>query len=187
MIRYIPSSFSWKSIILPIVFVVAFVNPYVEILQFNNPVIFMLDHYALYAAGVLIGYKMFKGSIYSFILGIIPAVFWHVPYFFALAAAYIDFRALCEITLFLGGLLAGSFIYKMSLTLRIISLAVYMLGDTLLSIFFILAYPQYSNATYRFLSWSPGALPAVGIAMLIVMNLILVYSIIKIMKSAMIF
>jgi hypothetical protein len=147
----------------------------------------MLDHYALYAAGVIIGYKMFKGSIYSFFIGIIPAVFWHLPYFFALAAAFIEFRALCELTLFIGGVLAGSYIYKMSLTVRIISLAVYMLGDTLLSIFFILGYPQYSNAVYPFLSWSSGELPAVGIAMLIVMNLILVYSIIKIMKSAMIF
>ncbi|ARM75282.1 DUF1404 domain-containing protein [Acidianus manzaensis] len=183
MIRYNASSFSWKSFIFPIVLVVAFVNPITESLQFSNPIIYMLDHYALFAAGALIGYKILRTSIIEFLIGIIPAVFWHIPYFFALAAAFLPFRALCEFTLFAGGLLVGAYVPKMSLNVKIASLASYMLADTILSIFFILSYPQYSNVDYSFLQWSPGELPAVGISMFVVMNLILIYSIIKIMKS----
>lgn len=82
MIKHI-GGISFKYLAFPIALIIAFVNPYVESLQFINPLVFMLDHYALYAAGVLIGYKYFRGSIYSFLLGIIPAGFWHIPLFFA--------------------------------------------------------------------------------------------------------
>ncbi|AWR96791.1 DUF1404 domain-containing protein [Acidianus sulfidivorans JP7] len=183
MIRYNSSSLSWRNFVIPIALVVAFVNPYTEFLQFTNPIVYMLDHYALYAAGVLIGYKLFRGSIVEFILGLIPAVFWHIPYFFALGASFITFRALCEITLFGGGILAGAYIPKMSLNIKIASLASYMLADSILSIFFILSYPQYSNVDYSFLKWGPGALPPVGISMFVVMNLILIYAIVKIMRG----
>jgi Protein of unknown function (DUF1404). len=48
---------SKKPLIISLIFVLAFVNPYVELLQFTNPIAYMLDHYALYAAGLIAGYK----------------------------------------------------------------------------------------------------------------------------------
>ncbi|BBG24779.1 DUF1404 domain-containing protein [Sulfuracidifex tepidarius] len=187
MLEYNGRKFSVKNLALPSAFVIAFVNPFVERLQFYNPVAYMLDHYALYAAGAIIGYLFFKGSPISFLIGIIPAVFWHIPLFFALGASFIQYRVLCELTLFLGGILAGSYINSMSLGIKVTSLGLYMLGDSLLSIFFILGYPQYSNVDYSYLSWGPSSLPIVGITMFVVMNIVLIYTIIKIMQNAMIF
>ncbi|MEJ2777229.1 hypothetical protein DDW09_04595 [Sulfolobus sp. SCGC AB-777_L09] len=186
MIKHI-GGISFKYLAFPIALIIAFVNPYVESLQFINPLVFMLDHYALYTAGVLIGYKYFRGSIYSFLLGIIPAGFWHIPLFFALSAAFIPYRFLCEATLLLGGILAGSFIPKMTLGQKVIALGIYMLADSILSIFFILAYPQYSNAVYPFLGWGRSILPYVGIEMFIVMNVVLIYSIYKLMRNLSLF
>ncbi|EZQ04933.1 MULTISPECIES: DUF1404 domain-containing protein [Acidianus] len=178
---------SIKSLILPVVFVVTFVNPYVESLMFSNPIPYMLDHYALYAAGAIIGYKFFKTNFPEFILGLVPAVFWHIPLFFDLGAAFIQYRALAEITLFLGGLLAGGYISSMKLSYKLLWLAIYMLADTILSIFFILGYPQYTHTDYPFLSYTTQYLPVTGIAMFIVMNAVLVYALINIMKNASIF
>jgi len=163
---------NWKDLVVPTVFILAFVNPYVESLQYYNPLVYMLDHYALYAAGVLIGYKFFKGSIISFILGIIPAGFWHIPLFFALGASFPLYRGLSEVTLILGGILAGSYIPKMSLTFKI---------------FFVLGYPQYSNVDFKFLSWGTDILPFVGVEMFVVMNIVLVYSLYKLLKNISLF
>ncbi|BFH72797.1 DUF1404 domain-containing protein [Sulfurisphaera javensis] len=187
MIRYNGTKISVKNLILPIIFVIAFVNPIVEAIQYYNPLVYMLDHYALYAAGVLIGYKFFKGSIWSFILGMIPAGFWHIPLFFALAAAFPLYRGLCEFTLLLGGILAGSYIPKMSLTFKVGALGIYMFADSLLSIFFVLGYPQYSNVDFKFLYWGTNLLPFVGIEMFIVMNIVLVYSLYKLLKNISLF
>ncbi len=187
MFRYNGSKPSIKNLILPVSMVIAFVNPFVEQLQFTNPVVYMLDHYALYAAGAIIGYLFFRGTSLNFIIGIIPAVFWHIPLFFALGASFIPYRVLCEVTLFVGGILVGSYLKFMSLGLKVTALGLYMLGDTLLSIFFILGYPQYSHQYYNFLSYPVSSLPMVGITMFVVMNIVLVYTIVKIMKNAMIF
>ncbi|TRM95892.1 hypothetical protein DJ527_13155, partial [Sulfolobus sp. F1] len=154
---------NYKTLALSVALIVIFVNPVMEVLQGINPIIYMLDHYALYLAGLIFGSKFFKGSIHTLILGVIPAIFWHYPLFFDLAGASITFRLLCEATLFLGGLLAGSFIPVASLRSKVILFALYMLGDTLLSIFFILGYPQYSNVYFPSLAWGPSALFGVGI------------------------
>jgi hypothetical protein len=178
---------SKKPLIISLIFVLAFVNPYVELLQFTNPIAYMLDHYALYAAGLIAGYKYFRGSFWALLIGVIPAGFWHIPLFFALAASFWQYRVLCEVTLFVGGLLAGSYIPNMSLSQRLAGLAVYMLSDSILSIFFVLGYPQYSNVDYPFLQWSNNELPPVGIAMFLVMNIVLVYSIYKLMRNIQLF
>ncbi|BCU68948.1 DUF1404 domain-containing protein [Stygiolobus caldivivus] len=178
---------SKKPLIIPLIFILAFVNPYVEILQFTNPIAYMLDHYALYAAGLIIGYKYFRGSFWSLLIGVIPAGFWHIPLFFALAASFWQYRFLCEATLLVGGILAGSFIPKMSLAQKLAGLAVYMLADSILSIFFVLGYPQYSDIDYPFLGWSNTELPPVGIAMFLVMNIVLIYSIYKLMRNIQLF
>ncbi|MFP3400656.1 DUF1404 family protein [Acidianus sp.] len=53
--------------------------------------------------------------------------------------------------------------------------------------FFILEYKQYTHACYSFLAYAPSQLPFVGISMFAVMNVILVYAIIKILRNASIF
>lgn len=185
--RLVNKKVSVKPLILPFVFILSFVNPYVETLMFSIPAPYMLDHYALYTAGAIIGYKFFRTSFYEFILGIIPAVLWHIPLFFALGASFILYRALCELTLFLGGLLVGGHIPQLKLSYKVLWLGIYMLGDSILSIFFVLSYPQYSDEGFSFLHYSPQELPITGVIMFIVMNVILVYAIVNIMRSAAIF
>ena len=99
-----------KPLIISLIFVLALVNPYVELLQFTNPIAYMLDHYALCAAGLIAGYKYFRGSFWALLIGVIPVGFWHIPSFFAIAASFWQNRVLCEVILFVGGLLAGSYI-----------------------------------------------------------------------------
>ncbi|BCS92609.1 hypothetical protein L3N51_02427 [Metallosphaera sp. J1] len=177
----------YKFLIIPAVTLVAFLNPVTEGLQFSNPVVFMLDHYAMFFAGSVIGYKMFRGSLASLVMGAIIAVFWHFPLPFDLAATNIAIRLICEATLFLGGILAGSYIPKMSLTVKITSLALYMLGDTFLSILFIIGNPLYTNVDFPSMQWGPSSLPLVGIVMFVVMNLVLVYTIARMMRNMSIF
>ncbi|WP_231136409.1 DUF1404 family protein [Acidianus ambivalens] len=76
----------------------------------------MLDHYAIYGAGVLLGYKLLRTNFYLFLLGAIPAGFWHIPLFFALGASFVQYRTIEELTLFLGGLIAGGYIPQMKLS-----------------------------------------------------------------------
>ncbi|QKR00895.1 DUF1404 domain-containing protein [Metallosphaera tengchongensis] len=171
------------NLVVSLLLIALFVNPLVESLQSVNPIVFMLDHYAMFLSGSLLGYRYFKGSVLTFSLGSFLAVFWHVPLFFDLAGSYISYRLICEATLVLGGVLAGSYIPRMNLTTKVTSLALYMLGDSLLSIFFILGYPQYSSQDFPLLSWGPSQLPAVGITMFVVMNLVLIYAIFKLMKN----
>ncbi|MCY0882958.1 MAG: DUF1404 family protein [Acidianus infernus] len=75
----------------------------------------------------------------------------------------------------------------MKLSGKVGALAVYMLADSILSIFFILEYKQYTHECFPFLDYTPSQLPFVGISMFAVMNVILVYAIIKILRNASIF
>ncbi len=92
----------YKILVIPIVILVVFMNPLVEEIQSINPVVFMLDHYAMFFAGAVIGYRMFKGSLISLIVGAIIAALWHFPIPFDLAGSYVTVRVLCELTLILG-------------------------------------------------------------------------------------
>ncbi|MEM0113910.1 MAG: DUF1404 domain-containing protein [Metallosphaera sp.] len=183
MISYNGARGNRKFLAVPVVLLVLFINPFVENLQSVNPVVFMLDHYAMFFAGSIIGYKMFKGSILALTLGSFVAVFWHIPLTFALAASDLPIRLICEVTLFLGGILAGSYIPRMSLAVKVTSLALYMLGDTFLSILFIIGSPEYSNVDFPYLKWGPSSLPLVGVTMFVVMNLVLVYVIVRVMRN----
>lgn len=177
----------YKTMIIPLAVLISFLNPFTENLQSSNPVIFMLDHYAMFFAGSVVGYKAFKGSLPSLIIGAIIAAFWHFPLPFDLAASNLGIRLICEATLFLGGILAGSYIPRMSLTVKITSLALYMLGDTFLSILFIIGNPLYTDVYFHSLKWGPSSLPLVGIVMFVVMNLVLVYTIARMMRNMSIF
>ncbi|AOL16827.1 hypothetical protein BFU36_09040 [Sulfolobus sp. A20] len=174
---------SLKPLILPMILLVIAFNPYVESLEFKSPAIYMISHYLVYFSGIYIGYNYFRGGIPSLIIGLIPAIIWHVPYFFSLGAAFILYRAVLEITLFLGGLLAGSSIRYIRFSLRISLFALWMLGDSALAIIFIVSDPIYSNAEYSFSPYPPSSLPLAGIAMFIAMNVFLAYVLSKYIKS----
>lgn len=75
----------------------------------------------------------------------------------------------------------------MTVTMKVAALGVYMFADSLLSIFFVLGYPQYSNVDFKFLSWGTNVLPFVGIEMFAIMNVILVYALYKLLKNISLF
>ncbi|QGA53232.1 DUF1404 domain-containing protein [Sulfolobus sp. E5-1-F] len=174
---------TFKPLILPIVLLVIAFNPFTESLEFYSPAVYMISHYIVYFSGIFIGYKYFKGDVISLTLGLIPPIIWHLPYFFALGAAFITYRALLEITLLVGGILAGSSIKYIKFYLKVTLFALWMLGDSVLAILFIIASPIYSNTIYNFSPYSPSSLPIAGVAMFIAMNVFLGYVIAKYIKG----
>ncbi|AHC52281.1 hypothetical protein SUSAZ_10585 [Sulfolobus acidocaldarius SUSAZ] len=174
---------TYKFLVLPIALLILSFNPYTESLEFSVPAVYMASHYAVYFSGLYIGYKYFKGGYISLILGLIPAILWHTPYFFSLGAGILDYRILLEITLLLGGILLGSSINSMRLQIKITLLALWMLGDSILAILFITSTTLYSNLAYSFSPYPPASLPLAGILMFVIMNVFLIYVISKFMKS----
>ncbi|WP_338604363.1 DUF1404 domain-containing protein [Sulfolobus tengchongensis] len=172
-----------KPLILPIILLVIAINPFVESIEFYEPAVYMISHYLVYFSGIYIGYRYFKGDLISLILGLIPPIIWHLPYFFALGAAFITFRAILEITLLVGGILAGSTIKYMKFYLKVTLFALWMLGDTALAIIFIVSLPIYSNLDFKFSPYSPSSLPLAGVSMFIAMNVFLGYVLAKYIKG----
>ncbi|ACP39360.1 DUF1404 domain-containing protein [Saccharolobus islandicus] len=174
---------TFKPLILPIVLLAISVNPYTESLEFHYPAIYMISHYLVYFSGIFVGYKYFKGDEISLALGLIPPILWHLPYFFALGAAFATYRVILEITLLVGGILAGSSIKYVKFYLKVTLFALWMLGDSALAIIFIVSSPIYSNVAYNFSPYSPSSLPIAGVAMFIAMNVFLGYVIAKYIKG----
>jgi len=184
MISYIKQQkFDSKPLIFSIVLLLTVVNPLVENIEFYSPVAYMIAHYIVYFSGIYIGYKYFKSNLIILIIGLIPAILWHIPYFFALGAAFVIYRIILEITLFLGGLFVGSAIKYIKFYLKITLFALWMLGDSALAIIFIVSDPIYSNVDYRFSPYPLSSLPLAGVAMFIVMNIFLAYVLSKYIKS----
>ena len=175
--------FTAKPLIFSLAILIIAVNPFFEDLEFSSPVAYMIGHYLVYFSGIYLGYRYFKGSVLSMLIGIIPPIIWHTPYFFALGAAFIPYRIILEITMFIGGLLAGSAIRYIRFYLKIILFALWMLGDSVLAILFIVSDPLYSNLVYQFSPYYPSSLPLAGVAMFIVMNIFLGYVISKYIKG----
>ncbi|MEM0114057.1 MAG: DUF1404 domain-containing protein [Metallosphaera sp.] len=161
-----------KLIIISILLAVSFINPFVERLEFESPVLYMLSHYALIASGSLLGYTLLRSAWYNLVLGILPIIFWHLPVPFSLGASFIQFRILLEISIFLGGFLLGSALLSVAQWVKVTLFALYMIGDTVLSILFVIASPLYSNRN-GVSPYPPDSLPLAGISMIVVMNLIL--------------
>ncbi|AAK42781.1 DUF1404 domain-containing protein [Saccharolobus solfataricus] len=174
---------TFRPLVLPIVLLAIAVNPFTEGLEFYSPAIYMISHYLVYFSGIFVGYKYFKGDIISLILGLIPPILWHLPYFFAIGAAFITYRAILEITLLTGGILVGSSIRYVKFYLKVTLFALWMLGDSALAIIFIVSSPLYSNIVYKFSPYSPSTLPIAGVAMFIAMNVFLGYVIARYIKG----
>lgn len=162
-----------RDILISIFLLVLSVNPLTEEAEFYSPLPYMLSHYALVSSGVLLGYSYLKGNKYNLLLGILPVVLWHLPYYFALGASSLGWRIVLELSIFLGGILIGSSLGVTPKWGKVALFVLYMLGDTVLSILFILESPSYTNLFYPFSPYSPSTLPTTGIAMVVVMNVVL--------------
>jgi|BEDMetMinimDraft_2_1075160.scaffolds.fasta_scaffold33561_1 Protein of unknown function (DUF1404). len=169
--------------LVAVLFIVIFVNPYVENLMYYDPLLYMLSHYSIYAAGLILGYRFLKTNQIYFYLGIVPAAIWHLPYPFILGASNFYYRLLSEVTLFFGGISTGSSINSVSFKTKITFLTLWMVGDTYLSILFLLGTKEYTKLVYNFSYYLPQQLPIVGISMLILMNLVIAYVIYVYVKS----
>lgn len=167
----------------PVIILALFLNPYIEAQQTNYQWLFMTAHYALFIAGLLLMYKIVRGSPLLLIPSAFLVSFWHYPYFFALAAAYPFYRAINDLSFIVAGALAGISAYRLSTLVRFSLIILWMIVDTILSLVFVLQIPVYSNLEYSFSPYSVSQELDTGIAMFIVMSVIIVYIFARFLKE----
>ncbi|AOL15405.1 hypothetical protein BFU36_00135 [Sulfolobus sp. A20] len=172
-----------KNLSLPIILLILAVNPYTEIMEFKYEWLFMLSHYLLYISGFIIAYKILRGEILYVLPSIVIATFWHIPLFFNLASAYVDWRIGNDVTLFLAGILGGLSVNKFSYALKVFLLILWMSADSVLAVLFLVEFPLYSNAAYTFSPYAPTQEILTGIVMFTVMMIIFVYVIVKMLRG----
>lgn len=153
--------------------VAAFTNPFAERLEYSNPTLFMLSHYALFLAGLLAGPTLFRLGRPLWPVGVFFAVFWHVPQAFALSAALAAYRVLEEFTMFLGGLLVGLNVHAMGDRTKLALIALWVVGDTLLSVLFIARPQLYADAPHS--PYTSSGFLAAGVSMAILANAFIGY------------
>ncbi|AWR96310.1 DUF1404 domain-containing protein [Acidianus sulfidivorans JP7] len=161
--------------IVPIVLLVSVLNPYVEAQETLYQWAFMTAHYVLFIGGFLLIYRILRSSALWIIPSAIIIGFWHIPYFFALAAAYPLFRGLNDFFFILAGILAALGSSNLSLFSRFSLLILWMTADTILSIVFLLQNPAYSNVMYSFSPYSISQELTTAVAMWIDMSVIIIY------------
>ncbi|MBW9141188.1 MAG: DUF1404 domain-containing protein [Candidatus Aramenus sp.] len=174
---------NWKNLSLPLIFLIASLNPFTEEAEFHEQWLFMTTHYLLYIAGFLIGLKAIRGPIVFLLPGIALPVFWHVPLFFALAGAYLPWRAANDLTLFLAGISAGMTIYKLSNVMKILLFVLWMSADSVLSVVLIVGIPAYSDEAYPFSPFPVSQEPVTGLVMFGIMTAVFVYVVVNLVKS----
>ena len=154
---------------------IAFINPFTEGVEFTSPLVFMFSHYALFAAGLILGYTLLSAKRRVWVVGVIVAVVWHIPQPFALSAGIPSFRAIEEATMILGGLLMGSNIKTMKQVTKLTLTALWVVGDTALSVLFIGEPTLYSHPTIAYSPYESSGFPITGVAMVLWMNAVLIY------------
>lgn len=157
------------------VLVASFINPFTERIEFASPLVFMFSHYALFAAGLILGYTLLGLRKWVWVAGVVVAVFWHLPGPFALSAGLPSFRAVEEVTMLLGGLLMGSNIKTMKQVTKLTLTVLWVVGDTALSVLFIGEPTLYSHSKIAYSPYRPSAFPITGVAMVLWMNAVLIY------------
>lgn len=167
---------SIKSIVAGIALIAAFVNPPVEEAIGRDPLPYMLSHYGLTLAGLLIGYSSFRSAKWTLPLGLIPVIVWHLPIPFAFGGAFLYGRILDEVTITVGALLVGSSIKSFTFNFNVLLFILYMVADTALSFLFMFySYPYTSEAVpfspYR----SQQEFFITGVVMIVLMNAFLGY------------
>ena|GEM_PF-346083 len=150
------------------------INPVTEEQILRSPLIFMLTHYGLYAAGIYLGQGR-RGTLSYVILGIVPAVVWHLPWTFALSAGSLYFRAIDQVTMFLGGFLIGSGLSSLSQRAKALLFGLWMVSDTTLSVLFMTSSSYYTFLFVPYSPYSPNQLPAAGYGTFFLMNMLAVY------------
>ncbi|BCU66730.1 hypothetical protein HS7_01670 [Sulfolobales archaeon HS-7] len=135
----------------------------------------MASHYLTFSAGITLSFYYIKLNKYIGLIGVVPAIVFHLPYFFCLSAAHSSWTYTDFTLMFMGGLLLGSSIRDFSNSMRISLFILYMIGDTLLAVLFVIGSPLYSSQVIPFSPYSPGQFLDTGILMFGVMNTILAY------------
>jgi len=153
-----------------IILILAFVNPWVENIMTYEPYIFMTSHYSLIFSGILAGNWFFRGNKVFAVIGIIPIVFWHLPLFWQISSLIYPYRLLSEATLWLGGFFIGSSLKFLNTIYKIILLSLWMIGDTALSVLFLIG-----NSNYLTVYYTIDKLQITGAVMFILMNIFLIY------------
>ncbi len=132
----------------------------------------MLAHYSLFGSGLLLSYFVFKKKLtstgISIFLGIFIGILWHYPLFFNLGAKILWIRVIEEVSLFLGGYMIGYSLNDLG-KYKILLLAMWMAGDTVLSSILMISPSLYTHI------YSLTELKYLGIIMFLMMNLIAVY------------
>ena len=124
--------------IVSTVLLASFLNPFTEATEYGNALVFMFSHYALFVAGFALTYKKVRLPGWTFILASIAAAYWHFPIPFALSGSIQIYRFLEEVSLILSGLIAGSALDSFSSKIKLIIFGLWVLGDTGLSVIFII-------------------------------------------------
>lgn len=174
-------------LIPPILLVLAFVNPVTEEIMFKQEGVFMASHYALAIAGALVGYYYFSSKSYFAYLGSLQIVIWHLPVLFTLGGGIPLFRALDEVSLFIGGFLIGIAVKEMKLIEKVLLFVLWMLGDTTLAVVLVISYPFYTSPPLSFSPYPVSEEPITGYVMIIAMTVILGFLIFKAFKNLNIF
>jgi Protein of unknown function (DUF1404). len=157
-----------KKAFVPLFLVLLFVNPWVEALDFRNPLPFMFSHYALFISGFLFLAGTLKNNKVGLGFSVFVAALWHTPYFFSVSATNLVYRALEESTLFLGGFSAGFSVPSKSGVFKATLFGLWVLSDTVLSVIFLVNPKLYTD----YPPYSPSELQIVGVAMILFMNVI---------------
>ncbi|MEM3637357.1 MAG: DUF1404 domain-containing protein [Conexivisphaerales archaeon] len=166
----IPGKERKKYLLAAAILFFAFVNPYVEALEFSQPVPYMFAHYALFVSGMLLGYAIFRLPRVLTLLAAMLSVFWHLPYPFALAASLWPFRILSEASFLIAGILLGASLPLLTWRTKGILLGLWVFADNLLSVIFILAPDYYSSQGINISPYQNLQFPLLGLTMLLLMN-----------------
>jgi hypothetical protein len=157
-------------LILAAILFFAFVNPYMENLEFSQPVPYMFAHYSLFISGTLIGYSFFRLKNRLATITIVLSVFWHLPYPFSLAASFWSYRIVEEASFLISGIILGGAVTSISWRVKGILLALWVFADNLLSLIFILAPDYYSKQNVAISPYNSLQFPFLGLAMILLMN-----------------
>lgn len=161
----------------------AFLNPAVEGIEYNNAILFMFSHYALFAAGLLLSYRLTRLPSVAVLPGAAIAVLWHLPYPFAVSGALFTYRVMEESTLVMGGWFVGSSLTGMSSNMKSLLLALWFSADTALTILFLVLPQLYSRAIIPASPYSPSEFVLLGVAMIFFMNGIIAYLVYRYVKK----
>ncbi|MCY0859239.1 MAG: DUF1404 family protein [Sulfolobaceae archaeon] len=169
-------------IYIPILLLIATLNPLVLSYIRVTPVALMLAHYSLFASGLLLGYGLLKGSKFG-LIGVIPAIVFHYPELFVLSAINPFVTAIDFTFMFLGGLLLGSSLKAIGYWLKVTLFVLYMIGDTALAVLFVAYFPIYSPPAVPFSPYTTGEFVLLGYIMFAIMNGILAYVMVDILRK----